>query len=176
MASAWNAKKRALHQEAEEATEHATRESLKRTHDTVYFDDDKLFKSWKFGSVNIRSGKEKDECAKLYAVAKEISSANLAFCCLQEVKYRNSGKKLIRLDNGERYEFHWCGNKKRRKAGVGMIIKVDENIEIKDPDVAEPRLMALNLVVYGFNVRVINLYSPTNTDGVNTRKMCSTEH
>ena len=70
-----------------------------------------IFHKWQFGSINLRSGKEKDEGAKMYMVAKEVAGANLAFCCLQEVKYRNSGKKLINLDSGEKFEFHWCGMK-----------------------------------------------------------------
>ena len=85
----------------------------------------KNFHKWSFGTINIRSGKEKDEGAKMYLIAKEVARAGLTFCCIQEVKYRNSGKKLIRLDSGEEFEFHWCGRQKRREAGVGFLIKVD---------------------------------------------------
>ena len=46
-----------------------------------------------FGTINIRSGKKKDESAKIYFVTKEVMKAGLRFCCLQEVKYRNSGEK-----------------------------------------------------------------------------------
>ena len=132
--------------------------------------NDKLFHSWSFGSVNIRSGKERDEGGKLYTIAKEVSRADLTFCCLQEVKYLNSGKKLIELDNGEKFEFHWCGKKKRREAGVGFLIKVDSNIVIKDPDIQDPRIMTIDLIVYGFNIRVINAYAPTNSDGNQIKK------
>ena len=59
------------------------------------------FKTWKFGTINIRSGKERDEGAKIYSICKEIAKAGLSICCLQEVKYRNIGSKLIRLDTGE---------------------------------------------------------------------------
>ena len=51
------------------------------------------FHDWSFGTVNIRSGKERDEGAKIYTVVEAINEAKLSFCCLQEVKYRNSGKK-----------------------------------------------------------------------------------
>ena len=78
------------------------------------------FFDWKFGTVNIRSGKEKDEGAKIYSIAKTINNAKLNFCCIQEVKYRNSGHKVIKLDTGEQYECHWCGAKNRREAGVGI--------------------------------------------------------
>lgn len=120
-----------------------------------------IFKKWKCGNINIRSGKERDEGAKLYSITKEISKAGLSFCCLQEIKYRNSGRKLIQLDNGEKYEFLWCGTKKRRTAGVGIIIRVDKEIEIKDPDICDPRLMAIDLKIFGFNLRIINAYAPT---------------
>ena len=30
---------------------------------------------WHFGTINIRSGKEKDEGAKIYTIAKELSRA-----------------------------------------------------------------------------------------------------
>ena len=101
----------------------------------------------------------------MYLVTKEIARAGLTFCCLQEVRYRNSGRKSICLDSGEKYEFLWCGKKKRRDAGVGLIIKVDKEIIVNDPDISDPRLMAINLKIYGFNIRLINAYSPTNIDG-----------
>ena len=120
-----------------------------------------LFQTWSFGTINRRSGKEKNEGAKIYAVAKEIVRAGLSFCCLQEVKYRNTGNKLTRLDTGEEFEFHWCGQNRRRDAGVRIMIKVHPDIEISTPDVLDPRVMA----IHGFNIRVVNGYSPTNCDG-----------
>ena len=129
-----------------------------------------MFKKWKFGTINIRSGKEKDEGAKLYSITKQVAKAGLSFCCLQEVKYRNSGKKLIVLDSGEQYEFHWCGMKKRRTAGVGLLIKVDKDIAITDPDVNDPRVISANLTLYGFRVRIVNAYSPTESDCSENKK------
>ena len=83
-----------------------------------------LFFRWKFGTVNIRTGKETSGGAKLYMIIKEVTRANLEFCCLQEVRYRNTGKKMIKLDTGEAYIFWWCGMKKRRDGGVGILVKV----------------------------------------------------
>ena len=123
------------------------------------------FKKWKFGTINIRSGKERDLGAKLYCIAKEVSQAGLSFCCLQEVKYLNNNSKVITLDTGEKFEFHWCGRKKRREAGVGILIKVDSQIEISDPDIQDARVMAMNIRIYGFNLRIINVYSPTDIGG-----------
>lgn len=106
----------------------------------------------------------------MYMVAKEAANAGLEFCCLQEVKYLNSGKKLIRLDTGESFEFHWCGKRKRREAGVGILIRVDPKIVIKDPDIQDPRIMAINMKIYGFNIRVVTAYAPTNSDGSEHQK------
>ena len=74
----------------------------------------------------------------------------------EETKYRNSEKKLIRLDSGEQYEFLWCGMKKRREAGVEIIIRVDSEISYKEPDILDPRILAIVMIVHVFIFRVIN--------------------
>ena len=132
--------------------------------------NDKSFKYWKFGTINIRSGKQKDEGAKIYSITKQVAKLNLSFCCLQELKYRNTGKQLITLDSGEKYEFHWCGMRKRREAGVGMLIKIDKEIVVKDPDLEDPLIIAIDMKVYGFNVRVVNVYAPTESGGSELQK------
>lgn len=55
--------------------------------------------------------------------------------------------------------------KKRRKAGVGVLIKCDKDILISDPDVKDHRMIAFNLKIYGFYVRLVNVYAPTETGG-----------
>ena len=128
------------------------------------------FKTWSFGTINIRSGKEKEEEAKIYAVVKEVNRAGLLFCCLQEVKYRNTGSKLIVLDTGESYQFLWCGKKRRREAGVGISIRIHHGIVINSPDVNDPNIMAVNLRIHDFNFRIINGYSPTESGGSDNQK------
>ena len=68
------------------------------------YTDNKSYRSWKFGTVNIRSGKEKDKGGKIYTIAKQVAQLGLTFCCLQEVKYRNKGSKVVELDTGEKFE------------------------------------------------------------------------
>ena len=115
--------------------------------------------------MNIRSGKEKLEGAKMYMIAKEVTRHNLAFCALQEVRHRNTGNKIIELNTGEKYKFFWSGKKnKRRDYGVGILVKIDPKINITEPDFNTPRVMAINLTIYGFKIRVIIGYSPTNVD------------
>lgn len=118
------------------------------------------FKKWCFGTINIRSGSEKTEGAKIYAIAKELNRRNLAVCCL---RWRESGAKLVTLDTGEKFEFHWSGYKKKREAGVGILIRVHPDIEINTPDVATPRLIAIDIKVHGFNLRIVNCYAPNQS-------------
>ena len=94
---------------------------------------------------NIKCGKEKDERAKIYSVAKEIAKSNLAFCCSQEVRWRNIGSIIITLDTGESFEFHWAGYRKKREAGTGILIRIDPNIEINSPNVNGARVMGIDL-------------------------------
>ena len=128
------------------------------------------FHLWNLGTINIRSGKETGEGSKIYMVAKEAARANLLICCLQEVKYRNSGKKLISLDSGEKYVFLWCGKKKRREAGVAILIRQCPEVMFDEPDFTDPRLIAINIQIRGFKIRIVNVYAPTNCDGSETEK------
>ena len=40
------------------------------------------FQQWKLGAVNIRTGNEKSEGAKMYAITKEVARAELSICFL----------------------------------------------------------------------------------------------
>lgn len=100
----------------------------------------------------------------MYMVAKEVARQNLTFCALQEVRHRNTGDEMINLNNGEKYRFIWSGKKKRRDAGVGILVKNDPSIIIEDPDFSNSRIMALNINIYGFKTRIVIAYSPTNAD------------
>ena len=120
------------------------------------------FHNWKFGTLNVRSGKEKLEGARIYEIAKEVARAKLSFCVLQEVRHRNTGRKIIELNNGERYVFLWCGKKKRRDAGVGILIKMERGLAFSEPDFTDPRVMSLNMNIHGFKIRLVIGYSPTN--------------
>ena len=106
----------------------------------------------------------------MYMIAKQVAEANLLFCCLQEVRYRNTGKKIITLDTGESYIFIWCGKKRRRDAGVGVLIKQCEEVTFEDPDTLDPRIMTINIQVKGYKIRLINGYAPTNCNGTEQQK------
>ena len=86
------------------------------------------------------------------------------------MRYRGTGRNIIELDSGQKYEFLWCGQNKRRDKGVGFLIKQDKQISYSDPDFQNPRIMSMNVNVYGFKVRAVCVYSPTNCDGTQQMK------
>ena len=102
-------------------------------------------------------------------VTKEANRACLLFCCLPEVSYRNSGSKLIKLDTGESFEFHWCGQKRRREAGVGILVRLNRFIEINSPDVNDPRIIAIKLKIHSMSESSTNI-PPTETGGSDNQK------
>ena len=77
---------------------------------------------------------------------------------------------MIELDTGDKFEFYWSGYKRKGEAGVGILIKINDFIESNTPDFNDPRVLAINLKVHGFNLRVVNVYSPTDCDGTNEQK------
>ena len=46
------------------------------------------YKQWSFGTINIRTGKENNDGAKIYSIAKELSKSKMEFLLLQEVRWR----------------------------------------------------------------------------------------
>ena len=60
--------------------------------------------------------------------------------------------------------------KKRRTVGVGILIKCDKNVEIDGPDSEDPRLLCFNLKIYGFNIRLVNVYAHTEISGSTNQK------
>ena len=59
---------------------------------------------------------------------------------------------------------------KRRDAGVGILVRKDRNVIVQEPDFLDPRVMGININVYGFKIRFVNAYSPTNIDGTENQK------
>ena len=132
--------------------------------------NDELFYKWNFGTINIRTGDEKSEGARIYMVAKQVAEAKLLVCSLQEVRYRNNGKQIINLDTGESFMFYWSGPKKRRDNGVGIMIRQCKEVSFDDPDVVDARMIAMNIKVNGYAIRLVNAYAPTNCDSSESSK------
>lgn len=77
---------------------------------------------------------------------------------------------MITLDSGENHEFHRCRMKKCRESGVAFLIRVDPNIIVNEKSVSDPRIIAMNLEIRRFNVRLVNVYSTTESDSSENKK------
>ena len=60
--------------------------------------------------------------------------------------------------------------KQKREAGVGVLILVDPNIIVNEAEILDPRIMVFNLKIYGFNIRLVNVYSPTEVEASESKK------
>ena len=45
-----------------------------------------------------------------------------------------------------------------------ILIRIGHYIDYSEPDVCNPRVMAIDMKIYGFKIRVLNVYYPTNSD------------
>ena len=115
MKSLWESKKRDKPQEVQQG----------KTQRSQPINEGDTFYPWKFGTIHIRTGNEKDDGYKMYSIAKEAAKAKLQVCCLQEVQYRNIVNKVIALNNDESYTFFWSGKKKSCNACFGILNKKD---------------------------------------------------
>ena len=121
---------------------------------------------WRIGAVNIRTGKD-DE--KLERVINEINKAGLIICGLQEVRRLNNGSALIKSDTRNQYEVYWSGNQTKRQHGVGLVIKVDPNIDIVEVTPVNSRLIVLDVNIYGCCLRIINCYAPSEESTISAK-------
>ena len=59
---------------------------------------------------------------------------------------------MIPFDSGENYEIIQR-MKKHREAGVEFLIRVNPNIIVNKTNFFDPQIIAINLKVYGFNIK-----------------------
>ena len=119
------------------------------------------YHNWKFGTINIRTGSDDK---KIERVVKEIDKANLTICGLQEVRRLDTGSALIKTcRNGinNKYEIYWSGLSTKRQHGVGIVIKVNPNVQIIEVISVNSRIIVVDVIVHGCSLRIINCYAPT---------------
>ena len=51
-----------------------------------------------------------------------------------------------------------------------MVIRICEEVIAEEPNYMDPRMMAININVKGFRLRVVNAYAPTNCDVSESQK------
>ena len=75
-------------------------------------------RSFSFGSLNIKSlnGKKMELC-------EELLKREIGICCIQEVRWRGMGSKLVG-SLGKRFKLLWSGNEDKI-GGVEILVKKD---------------------------------------------------
>lgn len=60
-----------------------------------------------------------------------------------------------------KYEFYWTGFKRKREYGVGIAIRQIPGIEVGEVTYISERMMTVELIIFGFSVKIISAYAPT---------------
>ena len=102
----------------------------------------------------------------------EINKADLTICALQEVRQLNHGSALVDVranDTSVKYEVYWSGNKLKRQHGVGIAVKYSPRVEIIEVLPISARIIALDVVFNGCELRAISCYAPTEDSPDSTK-------
>ena len=118
----------------------------------------KHFHQWKIGTINILTGSDD---WRLEEAIRQIDRSELAICALQEVRRLEQGNMILEAGNSK-FEVHWCGNKRLRREGVALVIRIDPNVIIREISYIGPRLISVSLKIYGCKTKIISVYAPTN--------------
>ena len=124
---------------------------------------------WKLGTINVRTGREDQ---KLERIVHEINKANLSICALQEVRRLSQGSATIPKqinDATNQYEVYWSGYARKRIHGVGLVVKVDPNIEVNSIIYVNSRIIVADITLYGCKLKVICCYAPTEEDTLSAK-------
>ena len=81
-------------------------------------------------------------------ICDELWRRNVDLCCLQEVRWRGCGARLIGLQ-GRRYNLWWSGGQEGN-GGVGMLVKEEQY-----DNVIEVRRVISLAIVFNEVVRVV---------------------
>ena len=125
----------------------------------------KNFHQWKIGTVNIRTGSDD---WRLEEAVRQIDRSGLTVCALQEVRRLEQGNTIIDAGNAK-YEIHWCGLKRIRQQGVGLVIRIDPNVIIREVNYIGSRLISAYIEIYGCKTKIISIYAPTNNSAETTK-------
>ena len=122
-------------------------------HDNMTPGNPKKYHSWKVGQINIQTCSDD---LRLDFALQECSQANLDIVCFQEVR-------RLKVGNTSHlgYNFYWCGMKRYRRNGVAIAIRNCSDIVLDSIHNVNDRLMAADITVHGFKLRIISCYAPT---------------
>ena len=124
---------------------------------------------WKLGTINVRTGKEDQ---KLERIVREIDKANLSICALQETRRLSKGSATIpiKVNNAtNNYEVYWSGYAQKRIHGVGIVVKVDPNIEASNIIYVNSRIIVAEITLHGCLLKIVCCYAPTEDDSSSSK-------
>ena len=122
----------------------------------------KKFHNWKLGQINIQSCSDD---FRLDEMIKDCKAANLDIVCIQEMRRLGEGSVCH-----EGYNVYWSGMKAKHIYGVGIAVKKSPNVNINGVINISPRLMAIDLMMMGFKLRIVSAYAPTEAKSLATKK------
>ena len=121
------------------------------------------YHKWSIGQLNVQTCSDD---IRLDLAIKECSRANLDIICLQEVRKLNTGS-IVHCG----YSFYWCGLKRLKRSGVAIAIRNCPYIKIESVLYVDARLMAVDLSVKGFRLRIISSYAPALSNSYSSKQV-----
>ena len=86
-------------------------------------------------------------------ICDELLKRNVDLCCLQEVRWRGCGARLIGV-LGRRYKLWWSGNQEWH-GGLGVLVKEELYYKVVKVRRVDDRVISLAIVLGGEVVRVV---------------------
>jgi len=128
----------------------------------------KNFPTFNLTTVNVRTAK--DDTQLQYLVSK-FDLRKLDIICMQEVhRIGNDTVSIESLYSKSVYEVYWQGHKKFHRQGVGICVKKTKHINVIDVKISNnARVMTMIVRIYGFLIKIINVYSPTDSANRQTK-------
>jgi len=81
--------------------------------------------------------------------------------------YNNSS--ALKSATDQKYGFYWSGPSLKRIHGVGIAIKVDNEIEMEEVRNVNDRIIVVDVGLHGCLLRIINCYAPTEDSSSSTK-------
>lgn len=113
-------------------------------------------------TVNVKTAK--DDTQLQYFISR-FDSKNLDIVCLQEVhRIGNDSARIKSIYSDTVYDIFWQGHSRYHQQGVAICIKKSPNIQVLEiAPSSNARIMTAYVRVYGYVLKIVNIYAPTDS-------------